>query len=439
MADSSNLYKSRSLLRLHSPSIETPNDSHMPGLHLRRPDTRRVEYSSKDSYHYDPFQPQPKEQEPSYPDNELPPAFWDSLSKIPLTRNALKELDRRNLADQRSTLESTAMSSTSAAKDGAKTRNTAKSSSGPYDPAFEQHLIDHNIYPLGYRYPTPNLELSPKPRNLDDIKQRLKHRRSSVDKLDEVDYAAFFQMETESTQEDEPTSTIIHTIQGKIEDGRCVSGKKRFNNLALFTKVLPVSGNPDLYYGARPGQLDQQVRKDLSTLIEPSKQTALPILPNFFLAKKGPGGSLAVALRQACYDGALGARGMHKLQMFRQAHETYDNNAYTITLTYLGGTLRLYTIHLGEPNKKTEGRPEYFMTHLAGFDLMGDVESFKNGLNAFRNAKDWAQEQRDAAIKRANAVVKQDVEVLGDSQQDVTMSHATQSSSGSSEDELAKR
>ena len=434
----SNLYKSPSLQDPHSPSIETLSEFHMPGLHTRRPDTQRLECSSQDSYHYDPFQPQPREQEPSYPrNNELPPAFWDSLSEIPLTRNALKELDRRNLADQSSTLESTAMTSAPAAKDGARTNNTPKSSSSPYCSAFKQHLIDHNIYTDSYIYPNGNEP--PEPKNFDEIEQRLINRRPSVEKIGKTNHKTFTRMEKQATQEDEPLSTAILTIQGKSEDGQCVSGKKRFNNLVRITSVRLVDGNPDLYYGARPDQLNRQIRNDLNGFIIPSKDTSLPIIPNFFLAKKGPGGNIGVAIRQACYDGALGARAMYELRMHGRAIRIYDNNAYTITSTYVGGTLRLYAIHLGEPNKITEGRPEYFMTLLDGFDLMGNVESFKNGLNAFRNAKDWAQEQRDAAIKRANAVVERDVEVLVDSQQEVTMSQATQSSSGSSEDELAKR
>jgi hypothetical protein len=32
--------------------------------------------------------------------------------------------------------------------------------------------------------------------------------------------------------------------------------------------------------------------------------------------------------RQACYDGALGARGIHSLQSFGTSKPVYDNNAY---------------------------------------------------------------------------------------------------------------
>lgn len=51
---------------------------------------------------------------------------------------------------------------------------------------------------------------------------------------------------------------------------------------------------------------------------------------------KGPDGSGAVAKRQACYDGAVGARGIHALRSFgvEDSKTVYDNHAYTITTAY---------------------------------------------------------------------------------------------------------
>lgn len=78
------------------------------------------------------------------------------------------------------------------------------------------------------------------------------------------------------------------------------------------------AAKPDLYYGARPEQLDRRVRDELSGHIIPSTQDDLPIAPNFFLATKGPEGTAAVARRQVSYDGALGARGMRSLQSYAE-------------------------------------------------------------------------------------------------------------------------
>ena len=44
----------------------------------------------------------------------------------------------------------------------------------------------------------------------------------------------------------------------------------------------------------------------------------LPMAPNFSLEAKGPDGSFAVAERKACYDGALGARGIRALRPYQQ-------------------------------------------------------------------------------------------------------------------------
>ncbi|KAI0163838.1 hypothetical protein GGR57DRAFT_451577 [Xylariaceae sp. FL1272] len=160
--------------------------------------------------------------------------------------------------------------------------------------------------------------------------------------------------------------------------------------------------------GARPEQLDQRVREELSGHIVPSTQHDLPIVPNFFLAVKGPDGSLAVAERQACYDGALGARGIYSLQRYGDAKPVPDNRAYTITCTYHGGQLKMYTSHL-IPAACPGGPYEYIMTQIDSWSLTGNANMFRAGTAAYRNARDWAKWQRDEAITRANEKVRQDM------------------------------
>jgi hypothetical protein len=86
--------------------------------------------------------------------------------------------------------------------------------------------------------------------------------------------------------------------------------KRTFANLAPLTDGTIVDVQPDFYYSARPDQLDPRVQKALNSYIIPSANDRALILPNNFIEGKGPGGTRAVADRQACYDGALGARGM---------------------------------------------------------------------------------------------------------------------------------
>lgn len=142
---------------------------------------------------------------------------------------------------------------------------------------------------------------------------------------------------------------------------------------------------PDLYYGARPEQLDRRVLDELSGHIIPSTEDDLPIAPNFFLAAKGP--DAAVATRQVCYDGALGARGMHSLQSYGEDEPMHDNNAYAITSIYSDGQLNMHTSHLAQPTSP-KGRPEYCMNQLRSFAMTDTADTFRQGATAYRNARD---------------------------------------------------
>jgi hypothetical protein len=193
-------------------------------------------------------------------------------------------------------------------------------------------------------------------------------------------------------------TTAISIIEGDIGDIRCVGGGYPFDNLAPLTDGTLAAANPDRFYGARPEQLNRQIRNKLSDHIVPSVEDCLPMMPNFFLEVKGPDGTAAVATRQACHDGALGARGMHSLQSYSEGSPVYDNKAYTITSTYLAGTLKMYTTHLTGP----KDRPEYFMTQLNSWSLTGNSETCRQGITAYRNGRDLAKEWRDRFIETAN-------------------------------------
>ena len=106
--------------------------------------------------------------------------------------------------------------------------------------------------------------------------------------------------------------------------------------------------------------------------------------------------------RQALYDGALGARGIHELRFYVDPQTAYDKIAYTITSTYHGGsgTLALYTTH-PTLSKSFTGSNEYRMTQLKAFAVTSDPETFRQGGSALR-ARDWAQERRQEVINAAN-------------------------------------
>lgn len=413
-----------------------------------------------------------KKQKRSHPSESLfPPAFWDNLSKVDLTRRALEELHRRNshppygrparpltrrvraelrsvrpaqpaasylchcgsrtlknikrfarhggpdLSDLRGFPEpidplhhkmSSGQSVSRIRKCGLSSTNTRSTpntttakSTGPYNRNFQQNLIDGGIYPDEYEY--PDGRVPPQPNNWEDINQRLAQSRPSLSplKFPDEEFRKFKRANANAFKEKQVTTSVIPIIEGDIGDAKCISGGIPFTNLDHLTDGTLVPGNPDIYYGIRPEQLDRRVRDNLSDHIVPSTQDDLPIAPNFFLTAKGPDGSAAVAKRQACYDGALGARGIHRLQSYGKDEPVYDNNAHTITSIYSDGQLKIYTSHPVQPTSPG-GRPEYYIHQLNAWSMTGNIETFRQGAAAYRNARDWAKEQRDNAINRAN-------------------------------------
>ena len=280
-------------------------------------------------------------------------------------------------------------------------------SSGPYNRNFLQNLIDHNIFPPMYRPPSGTQPA--KPNNWEEVQQRLSRRRSSLSpsRFSETRYKGFVQAHYSAKKEQQIRESIVPIIEGNIEDAKCRSEGILLSNLDDLTDFKFVPGNPDIYYGARPKQLDPRIRDELDRQIIPSTQHNLPLAPNFFLTVKGPDGSSEVATKQALYDGALGARGMHSLQSYQQ-DESIDSHAATITAIYYGGQLgqmSMYIIHHAQSGDNRD-RPEYYMHQLNSWSMIGNIETFRQGATAYRNARDWAKEQRDEAIRHANGQLR---------------------------------
>ncbi|KAI0423504.1 hypothetical protein F5Y09DRAFT_336530 [Xylaria sp. FL1042] len=389
-------------------------------------------------------QPLRVRERPAYP-TQLPPTFWDKLSEVPLTKNALRELERRkprrsgtqpntaqcfdycsptererikrfaraggpDLSDLRGSL--IYLSHLGRRKRGSTSASstlppTSTLKTGPHDRAFQQLLIDHGIYPDNYEY--PNGQVLPPPENLEEMMQAIVEPRSSLcpSLYSREDFERFRRADARVRKERQVISDVIPIIEGEVRDGSYVSGQVPFTNLEDPTGGLLVPGNPDRYYGARPEQLDRQVRMQLNKHIVPSTQHDLPIVPNFFLNVKGPNGTLAVAGCQACYDGALGARGMNSLQRYGDPELGADGKAYTLTSTYHGGILKIYATY-PLSRASPEMPREYAMMQVKAYALTSDVDSFRTGVNAYRNARDWAKQKRDEAIQRANETAARD-------------------------------
>ncbi|MCJ1402237.1 hypothetical protein MMC11_005457 [Xylographa trunciseda] len=407
-------------------------------------------------------------------------AYWDSLSKLWLTRRALDELDRRNrqraspvrptvarnldLGDEPAQLENLSKRLKRFARHGgpdlrdlggvslaremsrsllisylqypepfvpnstahvmpsyqsssrikSKSRNTLGDSTAktttsktkktsPYDPNFEQNLIDNSIYPDDYDF--PDGRDPPRPDNENEILSRLGQPRPSLSpsQFSNKEFRTFKQTNSRALNEDAVMSDVFPVIQGTA---RIPFAKNLvFGNLEPLTYGNFVDAKPDFYDGAYSAQINMRIREELGSYIIPATQGQAPALPTFFTEVKGPDGSGAVAKRQACYDGVLGERGIREFMAFGvdDSERVYDNNAYTITSTYHSatGTLQVYTIHQTQPIDH-ENPPEYHMTQLNTFAITGTAERFREGVGAFRNARDWAKEQRDGLIVAAN-------------------------------------
>ncbi|KAL2820253.1 hypothetical protein BDW59DRAFT_174586 [Aspergillus cavernicola] len=384
------------------------------------------------------------------PPVQKPPAYWDNLSRVWLTRGALRELQRRIGRPQGQTSQRPFQSTAALLKHYSPDRlqeitrlsrrggldlsdlrgypppgrdgimappiqpdvgskqmeeETSTTPTTPYSHNFQQNLTDHQVYPPMYRY--LETEMCNEPENMGEIRERLTARRPSLSpsNFGNTEYKRFAGAYWNTSKEAGVLDSVVPWIQGTTS--QYAGRNSLFNNLAPLTDGSLSQAKPDIYYGARPEQLNREIRHDLSNKIIPSKDDSLPMAPNFFMEVKGNSGNQEVATRQACYYGALGAQGMHALNSYEpdktqtQSQPVYDNNANTITSTYGKGMLALYTSHLTKPTSP-EGRPECHMTHLQSIAVHNGPENFREGAAAYRNARDWAKEKRDESIVAAN-------------------------------------
>ena len=278
-----------------------------------------------------------------------------------------------------------------------RTTNTTKTTktSSPYSGNFEQKLIDGGIYPHNR---------ASKPGNIQDIREHMARPRASLSpsRFNEESFEEFTELCEEAANEAGAMADLVPVIAG--------AGRRRFhsNTDVPFTNLAPIVEDvtvpkPDIYDGARPEQIDPRVRDGLYDHIVPSRTTNLPAAPNFFLEGKSASGRADVARRQACYDGAIGARAMHSLQNYNATEPLYDGKAYSYSSTYHNGTgtLQLYGTHPTKP-QIAGAPPEYHMTQIDSYAMTGNSRSFREGATAYRNLRDLAQSQRDGFIEQAN-------------------------------------
>ena len=276
---------------------------------------------------------------------------------------------------------------------------TAKSSA--YDAGFAQSMIDNNMYPDEYEF--DDGRHAPRPGNYKAIMDRMHQPRPSLSpsRCGDEHFRQFKRVNAHARDEKDMMANVVPIITGPSTAGHLQAQNKAYTNMAPMAPGHFTRPQPDLYYGSRPSEIDPRVRQDLDGMIIPSNDKHYPAVPNFFVEVKGPDGSAAVVRRQVGFVGAIGARGMHALQSYSQSEREYNGNAHSFSSTYNDGTLKMYTHHLESP-VAPGGQPQSYMTQLNSHAMTGNPETFRQGIQNFRNLRDLAKDDRTQAITRAN-------------------------------------
>lgn len=268
--------------------------------------------------------------------------------------------------------------------------------STPYNGDFEQKMADIGVY---------HHNRASKPQNLQEVREYLArpHRSMSASELAKAAFEKFTAQCEEAAHEPSGIAGLIQIIAGEgiAKHYRSMSDVV-FNYSRQFATGIACA-MPDFCDGARPDDIHRHVRDELDRIIIPSNNTHYLAAPNFFLEGKGISGRVDVAKRQACHDGAIGARAMHALQNYKLDDPVYDGRArsFACTLQKGSGLFQLYVTHLTPP-KTVNGHPEYHMTLVVAHVMIGNLIGFRDAMVAFQNARDLARSYRNESIQAAN-------------------------------------
>lgn len=279
----------------------------------------------------------------------------------------------------------------------------------PADANFEGILANYNIFLQFHEF--SDRTTSPKPTNLAQIHDYISRPRQcpSLSGFSEDDFLLFCRDSLAAAK----GTVMTKAVQTLVGPGRISSecNSVPFHNLESMTGGATTQPNPYLFDGALLGDVDAGIREKLDGQIIPSKNARVPVVPKFFLEAKTFSGVPAVAWRQACWDGAHGARAIHALQNVEHEYEEegyqeiFDGNAYTYSATFCGGVLEVFA-HFVTPSRASDGQREYHMTLLASISMKDSVTRFIEGASILRNATDLAKLQRDSIIRTANTKQK---------------------------------
>ncbi|KAI1276827.1 hypothetical protein F5Y07DRAFT_122568 [Xylaria sp. FL0933] len=295
------------------------------------------------------------------------------------------------------------------------TRQSESTKFKPVHPGYEGACIRHNIFPPGW-----TLEDSsqlPEPANIKEIRAAIKgdsrcpHLTHDLNRLKE----RFRNLPRGN--EDSIMNEVVPIILGD-NCGFFTGYNVQFTLLDSLTGNTTTMPKPDLMDGAHFQAPRQNVMDSLK--LAPTNHATVGVAPNFFLEAKSTHGPPEAALRALVLESAHGAQIIHKLQNYNKQKPVYDCNAYTFSATFYTGSLKLYVHHIGPPDEPQQ-TPNYYTMHLDTFPL--DSYTYKNGfedgLRAIRNLRYRAKDERERFIKEANEI---DIEMCNANEIDIEMS-----------------
>lgn len=266
---------------------------------------------------------------------------------------------------------------------------------GTADTTFGQHLQDNLVF--------SNDNYLTQPGNWQEILDMIGQARPDPIPSESYDaqFLKFSLLVEKAGNEQDVMRKIFPMIEGSCDYD--TSGHHEFSNLEDLTDGSIAKASPDLYDGADSCEVDKEILNELSTFIKPLKRGKTPVVPNFFAEIKSPSAGKAIAEQQARYDGAIGSRAIHALRSIavEDPNTVYDNNAYTITAIYFSEIIQLNAHRPVEPSVPG-GPTRYKMSLIRSYSLNEGPASFRDGVIAFRNAREWAKRKRDEFIAEAN-------------------------------------
>ncbi|POS82209.1 hypothetical protein EPUL_005996, partial [Erysiphe pulchra] len=235
---------------------------------------------------------------------------------------------------------------------------------------------ENGVFPHDYCFAASG-NLAPSPGNIDEMRERAFRRRPShsAEKFTDADIGVF------------KFGTMISRDEKDI--------------MELHLEPGIVCGTPDMCHGSDVEHADLTVRKKLGDMILPSKNKEMPMAPNFFLEVKSLKGNLAEANLQALHTCALGERGQMATRGWHREGLGLDEKAHTITGTYSGGMLTMYSIHAGR-HQTYNDQLEFYMNKIVLILITDNAEGFRRGISMYQNLRDFADEQRNESIAMAN-------------------------------------